>query len=137
MGCDHRCRDLRKYDKLITVQQLSGTADEFGHVDNTDANNWSTYSTAWNEVGQGFKDFSPRMESMETAMLQKRVRHGLHPVLNLGAASAIAVMDGSSNRRLMKNKSSQKIDGIVAMTMAVHPHVVQLEEGPVAAIGWV
>jgi len=100
------------------IQHLKAAAERTG---------FCTYSTAWNEVGQGFKDFSPRMESMETAMLQKRVRHGLHPVLNLGAASAIAVMDGSSNRRLMKNKSSQKIDGIVAMTMAVHPHVVQLE----------
>ncbi|RLB96615.1 MAG: terminase, partial [Deltaproteobacteria bacterium] len=75
----------------------------------------------WNEVGQGYLGISPRVEEFETMLLQRRLRHGSHPVLNLGAASAIVISDPANNRKLDKAKSSQKIDGIVAAIMAVYP----------------
>lgn len=82
----------------------------------------------WEKVQQMMKDISPRMQAMETALLQNRFRHGSNPVLNLGAASAIAISDTNGNRKLDKKKSSQKIDGIVAMLMSVYPLVAEMEQ---------
>lgn len=37
----------KQYDRLITVEQFSGSADAHGHIDITDNSNWSTYTTAY------------------------------------------------------------------------------------------
>jgi len=75
----------------------------------------------WTEVGQGYYGISPRVENFESMLLERKIRHGSHPVLNLGASSAIRVMDPAGNSKLDKTKSSQKIDGIIAAIMAVYP----------------
>jgi phage terminase large subunit-like protein len=74
----------------------------------------------WNEVGQGYKDFSPRMEKMQELLLQASILHGGHPLLNMAAANAIAVLDPAGNQKLAKDKSTQKIDPLVAMVMSVY-----------------
>lgn len=83
----------------------------------------------WSEVGQGYQSMTVRVEAMETALLQRRIRHGSHPIFNLGAAAAIKVQDPSGNSKLDKAKSSNKIDGIVSMVMAIYPYVA-IEEKP-------
>ncbi len=92
------------------------------------------YAQSWLECGQGYKDISPRVEAMETVLLQKKIRHGSHPVLNLGASSAIAVSDPANNRKLDKTKASNKIDAIIAMLMAVYPLVNEEGEIDVSAM---
>lgn len=82
----------------------------------------------WTEVGQGYKDQSPRIEAMETALLQHKIRTSNHPVLNMSAANAIAVQDPAGSRKLDKSKGSQKIDPLVAMVMAVYPLIAQTEQ---------
>jgi len=81
----------------------------------------------WNKVGQGYMSISPRIEAMETALLQRKIKHGKHPVLNLGASSAIVVQDPAGNRKIDKPKSSQKIDAIVAMIMSIYPWITKCE----------
>jgi phage terminase large subunit-like protein len=73
------------------------------------------------ECGQGFVTMGKLIDLFETALLERRVRHGLHPILNLGAASAIVESDNVGNRRLTKKKSANKIDGIIATLMACKP----------------
>lgn len=70
-------------------------------------------------VGQGYKDMSPRVEHFESMLLSKRLCHGGHPLLALGAGSAIATRDPSGNRKLDKSKTTQRIDVLVAAVMAV------------------
>ena len=77
-------------------------------------------STRWLEVGQGYRDMSPRLESFEAKLLAGKIRHGSHPLLNLASSHAIAVSDVAGSRKLVKNKSTQKIDPIIAGIMAVH-----------------
>jgi phage terminase large subunit-like protein len=74
----------------------------------------------WEAVGQGYKDMSPRLETFEGLLLEGRIRHGGHPLLNMAAANAIAIADPAGNRKLEKFKSTQRIDPIVAAVMAVH-----------------
>lgn len=90
----------------------------------------------WHEVGQGYKDQSPRIEALETELLKGKVKHGNHPVLNLGAASAIAIKDPSGNRKLDKMKSGAKIDATVAMVMAVYPLINPEQQDYSGDISW-
>lgn len=72
----------------------------------------------WVECGQGYKDMSPRCRSFEALILSGKIRHGAHPLLNAAAAAAIADLDASGNVKLAKNKSSSRIDALVAAVMA-------------------
>ena len=74
----------------------------------------------WSEVGQGYRDISPRMESFEGKLLAKQIRHGAHPLLSMSASNAIATLDPAGNRKLDKSKSTLRIDPLVAAVMALH-----------------
>lgn len=71
------------------------------------------------EFGQGFQSMSPAMRDLESAILQQRLAHGGHPVLNMCMANAVVQSDPAGNRKLNKAKSSGRIDGAVALTMAI------------------
>lgn len=74
--------------------------------------------TLFDEFGQGFQSMSPALRELEGDLLNGRVAHGNHPVLSMCAANAVVVSDPSGNRKLAKDKSSGRIDGMVALTMA-------------------
>jgi len=69
--------------------------------------------------GQGFKDMTPAIDVMESSLVAGSVRHGGNPVLSMCAANAIAIRDSAGNRKLDKVKSTGRIDGLVAMAMAI------------------
>ena len=69
--------------------------------------------------GQGFRDMSPALEALESELLNGRLHHGSNPVLRMCAANAIAVRDPSGNRKLDKSKPTGRIDGLVALAMAI------------------
>jgi phage terminase large subunit-like protein len=91
----------------------------------------------WIACGQGFKDFSLRIEGLDSLLLSNRIRHGNHPLLNMAAANAIVISDPTGSRKFDKAKSSQRIDPIVAMAMSVYPlsdgNVVTLDIGSMIA----
>jgi phage terminase large subunit-like protein len=72
------------------------------------------------EVGQGYKDMSPRIEKFEEVLVEEGIAHGGHPVLNMAAANAVVVMDPAKNKKIEKAKSSARIDPLVAAVMAVY-----------------
>lgn len=83
------------------------------------------------EFGQGFRDMSPALDALEGELLNRKVRHGNHPILTWCAANAIAVRDPAGNRKLDKAKSTGRIDGMVAQAMAHGVAVAALApEGP-------
>lgn len=69
--------------------------------------------------GQGFKDMSPSIDVMERTILDSRLRHGGHPILTWCASNAKTQSDPAGNRKLDKQKSTGRIDGLVALTMAL------------------
>jgi phage terminase large subunit-like protein len=68
--------------------------------------------------GQGFKDMGPALEALEADLLNNRIQHGDHPILNMCAANAIATKDPAGSRKLDKSKTTGRIDGLVALAMA-------------------
>jgi phage terminase large subunit-like protein len=69
--------------------------------------------------GQGYKDMSPALDLVESELLNGRILHGNHPVLTMCAANAVVSRDPAGNRKLDKAKASGRIDGMVALTMAI------------------
>lgn len=69
--------------------------------------------------GQGFKDMTPALDALESELINGNVRHGMHPVLTMCAANAVATRDPAGNRKLDKSKATGRIDGMVALAMAM------------------
>lgn len=71
------------------------------------------------EFGQGFISMSPAIRELEARLLAKKLRHGNHKVLEMCAANAQTVSDPAGNRKFTKQKTTGRIDGMVALAMAV------------------
>lgn len=71
------------------------------------------------QMGQGFQSMSPALRDLESALLNRRIVHGGHPVLESCARNATVQTDPAGNRKLSKAKSHGRIDGMVALAMAM------------------
>lgn len=69
--------------------------------------------------GQGYGDMPPALDGLEGELLNSRIRHGSHPILNSCAANAVAERNAAGERKLEKAKSTGRIDGLVALAMAM------------------
>lgn len=69
--------------------------------------------------GQGFKDMNPAVERLEDLLIEGNVRHGNHPVLTYCMSNIRIQSDPAGNRKFDKLKSNGRIDGGVALAMAV------------------
>jgi len=70
-------------------------------------------------VGQGYKDMAPAVDLLERLVAERRLRHGGHPVLTWCATNTVATPDPAGNRKLDKMRSRGRIDGMVALAMAL------------------
>jgi phage terminase large subunit-like protein len=70
------------------------------------------------DFGQGFQSMTPALRALESELLNGRVRHASHPVLQMCAANARVQSDPAGNRKLDKMRSTGRIDGMVALAMA-------------------
>ena len=80
---------------------------------------------------QGYKSMSPALRTLESLLLNARVRHGMHPILTMCAANAVVKMDEAGGRKLDKKKSRGRIDGMVALVMAASMAAENMNETPV------
>lgn len=69
--------------------------------------------------GQGFKDMAPAVDALETAILHGELVHDGNPILTWNIGNAVAVMDPAGGRKLDKAKARFRIDGAVALAMAL------------------
>jgi len=67
---------------------------------------------------QGGKTMAPALRDLEQAISEQEIAHGNHPVLAMCAACAVVDGKDDSTRRLSKNKSTGRIDGMIALAMA-------------------
>lgn len=86
--------------------------------------------------GQGFKDMSPAWDAAEDLIINTKLRVLKNPCMRWNVASAVIIEDPAANRKFAKNKSTGRIDGLVALTMGVsalntdedEPSVYETEE---------
>lgn len=75
--------------------------------------------TGW---GQGFKSMGPATDLLETAILNRELKHGNQPVLTWCASNAVIEMDPAGARKISKSRSRERVDGLVALAMALGLH---------------
>ncbi len=68
--------------------------------------------------GQGFASMSAPSKEFEKLIIGKKYRHGGNPVLAWMATNVAAETDAAGNVKPSKKKSTERIDGIVALIMA-------------------
>ncbi len=69
--------------------------------------------------GQGYKDMSPPTKELMKVTLEKKIAHGGHPVLSWMMDNVYVRTDPAGNIKPDKEKSTEKIDGVVALIMAL------------------
>jgi phage terminase large subunit-like protein len=76
------------------------------------------------EFGQGMQSMSPALRDLEQVLLDGELAHGNNPILSMCVAHTTIVLDDAGNRKPSKRRSAGRIDGLVALAMAmgVAPH---------------
>ena len=69
--------------------------------------------------GQGYKDMNPAIEAAEDYLKAGKLRHGGHPVLTWCVSNAVVTKDPAELRKFDKAKATARIDGAVALAMAL------------------
>ena len=69
--------------------------------------------------GQGFKDMSPPTKELMKLTLEQKIAHGGQPVLRWMMDNIFIKQDPAGNIKPDKEKSTEKIDGVVATVMAL------------------
>ena len=69
--------------------------------------------------GQGYKDMSPPTKELMRIVLEGKLNHGGHPVLRWNMDNAFVRTDPAGNLKIDKEKSTEKVDGAVALVMAL------------------
>lgn len=71
------------------------------------------------EVRQGYASLSGPSKELEKLVASRRLWHGGNPVLTWCAANVVVQQDPTGNLKPSKDKSTERIDGIVALVMAL------------------
>lgn len=70
-------------------------------------------------MGQGFASMSPPTKELMKLTLERKIAHGGHPVLRWNMDNIFIRTDPAGNIKADKAKSTEKIDGAIAMIMAL------------------
>ena len=71
------------------------------------------------EFGQGVASMSPALRDLEQVLLEGEVAQGNHQVLSMCVANTVIALDDAGNRKPSKKRSVGRIDGLVALAMAI------------------
>ncbi len=82
------------------------------------------------EFRQGFGSMSAPAKEVERLVGKGGIRHGSNPVLDWMASNVTVRVDPAGNIKIDKEKSTEKVDGIVALTMAIGRAVAEREADP-------
>lgn len=71
------------------------------------------------DFDQGIRSFSPCTKWFEKLVLEQKLQHGGNPVLSWMLSNVTIYTDGSGNQKPHKDKSNEKIDGVISSIMAL------------------
>jgi phage terminase large subunit-like protein len=71
------------------------------------------------QFGQGYASMSPPTKELMTLVLQQKIRHDGNPVLRWNIDNLVVTQDAAGNIKPDKAKATQRIDGAVALIMAL------------------
>lgn len=71
------------------------------------------------EMRQGFASLSAPTKALEKSILSRTLRHDGNPVLRWNVANVAVESDATGNLKVSKKVSTERIDGVAALVMAV------------------
>ncbi len=71
------------------------------------------------DFGQGYRSMSPAINTFEQLLMDRKIIIAKNPALRWMAKNTVAVTDDAGNIKYSKRKSTKKIDGVIAMVMAI------------------
>lgn len=83
--------------------------------------------------GQGFASMSAPSKELEKAVLARKIVHGGNPVLRWNATNVAIQRDGAECIKPVKDKSTGRIDGIVALIMGLGRAMTNQHDAPSGA----
>lgn len=108
-------------------------------VDELGADRWNATQLATNLqqdganvvfIPQTYVGLGPAWRELEKLILERRLRHGGHPILRWMAGNVEVDTDPAGNQKPSKSRSTERIDGIVALDMALGRAIVHLDDAP-------
>jgi len=69
--------------------------------------------------GQGYKDMAAAVDALEGSVLERKLVHDSNPCLTWNISNAITISDPAGNKKLNKAATRFRIDGVVALAMAI------------------
>ena len=81
--------------------------------------------------GQGFQSMAAPSKQLESLILSKQIIHDGNPVLKWMIANTVMEEDAAGNIKASKKKSSEKIDGVVSLIMALGSYMT---EGDISSV---
>ena len=85
---------------------------------------------AMTDFGQGFSSMTAPTKEVLKLVAEGKLYHGGHPVLRWMASNLSTEMDAAGNLKPSKKKSTERIDGVVSLIMAIGQAMVQPECRP-------
>ena len=59
------------------------------------------------------------VDALEATVLDRKLVHGGHQVLTWNVSNAVVMIDPAHGRKIAKDKSIDRVDGLVALAMAI------------------
>jgi len=96
--------------------------------------NERTIENRFLEFGQGMASMSPALRDLEQVLLEGHFAHANHPVLSMCVSNTTVVIDDAGNRKPSKKRSAGRIDGLVALAMAIGAAPMQAKPIDISAL---
>lgn len=118
----------RRISELASRFQIAGIG--FDPWNATQMSQWlqEDGATIW-EMRQGFRTLSEPTKELEKLVIAHALRHGDNPVMRWMIGNVIVKQDENGNYRPDKAKSRGRIDGVVALIMALSRALVEQPQG--------
>jgi phage terminase large subunit-like protein len=86
------------------------------------------------QFGQGYASMTAPCKEMERLVLERKLHHGGNEVLRWMISNVAVEQDSAGNIKISKKRSSEKVDGPVALAMAVGRAIVHGEDSEVGVM---
>ncbi len=110
--------------RLVDGHDLQSIAYDSWHIEafKTEMERAGIDPESWplHPFAQTFKAFSPAVEKLENLIIEHGLTHDSNPVLTYCMSNVRVTSDSSGNRKFDKRRRNRRIDGTVALTMAVY-----------------
>lgn len=110
-------------------QKITTDLQDIGFEIKTEGSKAESTGMTLIQFGQGFASMSAPTKEVETMVIGKKLAHGGNPVLSWMVSNVAIREDPAGNKKIDKSKSTERVDGAVALVMAIGR--AMLKQGPV------